>query len=221
MIINLLFGEEMAINRNGANGTFKGKVGSVIGYEWRGIPVIRGLPKKRTKKPSDKELSNRERMRITQVFLQKIKGFIRLGFAEDAKIKNISAFNAAISYNKKHAIVGEYPELTLNYSAVLVAKGNLLPPQNPSVKLIDDKLVFSWKRIMNDKRQRVMLLVFDEHMTYGNMILGGAYHSEEQEVISIDGEELPSGTVLHSYIAFISDMHDAISDSVYCGLLKV
>ncbi|WP_262249124.1 DUF6266 family protein, partial [Parapedobacter soli] len=31
---------------NGANGTFSGKVGSVIGASWRGIHYLRGLAKK-------------------------------------------------------------------------------------------------------------------------------------------------------------------------------
>ncbi len=36
----------MAVLKNGANGGFSGKVGSIVGYELNGQDVIRGLPKK-------------------------------------------------------------------------------------------------------------------------------------------------------------------------------
>lgn len=39
----------MGTIRQGANGSFRGKAGSVIGSSWKGIDYIKGLPKKRTK----------------------------------------------------------------------------------------------------------------------------------------------------------------------------
>ena len=39
----------MAIAKNGINGPFSGKIGPIVGYMWKGRPVMRAMPKK-TKK---------------------------------------------------------------------------------------------------------------------------------------------------------------------------
>ncbi|MGK9125266.1 DUF6266 family protein [Olivibacter sp. SA151] len=100
------------------------------------------LPKKRTSPTSEKELANRERMRIMQKFLQDSKNFIDLGFQLEAKARNMSAFNAAMSYNKKYAITGSYPDLKIDYEKLLVSKGLLITPTNPSVAYVEGTLHF-------------------------------------------------------------------------------
>jgi len=45
----------MATFKNGPNGGFSGKVGSVVGSSWKGIDYIRGLPAKRKNKPDTLE----------------------------------------------------------------------------------------------------------------------------------------------------------------------
>ena len=45
----------MGILKNGPNGDFSGKAGSFVGYKLNGQDIIRGIPKKRTKKPTQRE----------------------------------------------------------------------------------------------------------------------------------------------------------------------
>lgn len=212
----------MARLTNGPNGSIEGKFGSVSAYRWRGEQVIRSLPRKRTGPPTLKELTNRDKMRVMQNFLRYIIDFIRLGFKVEAGVKNMSAFNVAMSYNKKNAIQGEYPALSIDYMKLLVSKGTLPPPVAPTVSFADNTLNFTWKKQQDEekRRDRVLLLAFYEDMRFNNMLLGGAYYSEGAESLPFPAMPDEKGLKIHSYVAFIDDMHDAISDSVYCGVIE-
>jgi hypothetical protein len=65
---------------NGINGAFEGKVGSVVGSSWKGIPYIKSAYKKRTKKVSAKELANREKFAMAQDWLKPLLPFVREGY---------------------------------------------------------------------------------------------------------------------------------------------
>ena len=45
-------------------GPIRGKVGPIVGYTWKGQCVIRSLPKKISKAPSQKQLDNRKKMAV-------------------------------------------------------------------------------------------------------------------------------------------------------------
>lgn len=54
----------MAKYNYGINGPFSGKLGSVVGCTWKGIPYMRSLPKKRTAKISEAEQANRKKFEV-------------------------------------------------------------------------------------------------------------------------------------------------------------
>ena len=63
----------MARYKNGVNGSFKGKVGSVTGCKWKGIDYMRSLPKVTESRPlSDAELANRKKFAAAHFWLQPI-----------------------------------------------------------------------------------------------------------------------------------------------------
>ena len=55
---------------NGIYGSFEGKVGTVVGSSWKGIPYIKSAYKQRTKKVSEKELANRNKFAMAQAWLK-------------------------------------------------------------------------------------------------------------------------------------------------------
>jgi len=65
---------------NGANGPFIGKAGSFIGYSVNGVGYMKGLYKRRTKAPTEKEALNRRKFAVAQFWLQPIKVFVIPGF---------------------------------------------------------------------------------------------------------------------------------------------
>ena len=83
-------------------GPIRRKVGPIVGYTWKSQCVIRSLPKKISKAPSQKQLDNRKKMAACQEWLMHITPFVRIGF------KNYSAkqhgFKNALSYLKLNAM---------------------------------------------------------------------------------------------------------------------
>lgn len=83
--------------KDGINGAFKGKVGSVVGCSWKGINYMRSLPKTRTSTVlSEAEQANRQKFTIAHAWLKPLKDVIRLGFKNYSP--TIEGFLAAKSY---------------------------------------------------------------------------------------------------------------------------
>ena len=89
----------MAKLSQGINGPFSGKVGAVVGYTWKGIPVMRGRPSTRTKPFTPKELNQQAKFRIMNKFLRPATDLLNVTLAHLAV--RMSAFNKAFSYNIK------------------------------------------------------------------------------------------------------------------------
>jgi hypothetical protein len=133
----------MAKLSQGINGPFFGKVGAVVGYTWKGIPVMRGLPTPRSKPFTPKELNQQAKFRIMNRFLTPAIGLLNVTFAHLAI--GMSAFNKAFSYNIKNAITGVAPYLAIDYSMALISRGDLPNAESPMVDSPASGLLqFSW-----------------------------------------------------------------------------
>lgn len=60
----------MAKYLQGINGIFVGKVGTVVGCVWKGIPYMRAKGRPRTSVPSEKEETNRNKFKTAHAWLQ-------------------------------------------------------------------------------------------------------------------------------------------------------
>lgn len=205
----------MATFKDGANGGFSGKIGSVVGYQWRGINVMRALPKKSTKPRSEKQLANETRMKLAMSFLSPLTGIIRVGFQQAAEGLPMTPFNIALSYHKKHAIGGVYPELFFDYSKAKISTGSLAPAESLAVGWVQDGLSISWEASSKDK-------LVNEQNTIIVLFLPGAPDKWEICTSGITRGmghylfPLPSaiiGTELHVYVSFNRPLTDEMSDS--------
>lgn len=115
----------MAIIKLGILGPLHGKVGPIIGTTWKDVAVIKAQAQSYNDRQSQAQLTQRMNMKLTMLFLRPLKEFIRIGYKDYEK--NMSAFNAATSQILKNAIVGSYPEISVNCSRALLSKGILTP----------------------------------------------------------------------------------------------
>src|SRR5690606_21573535 len=138
--------ETMAIFRNGPNGGFSGKVGSVVGYKWKGLDVIRGLPRKSHKPRSEARLANEQAMKLIMEVLKPLKLFIRMGFRYAAEPLNMTAFNLALSINKKNAIKGQYPDQEIDWGKLQISQGDRTSVHNLTAEWTDDGLRINWEK---------------------------------------------------------------------------
>jgi hypothetical protein len=127
---------------------FSGRIGNVVSCYRYGRYYLRTLPEKVNQPDTEKQLAQRMRFNLVQSFLKPIKPFIRAGFAAGAIGR--SAYNAAMSQNLLHAVVGEYPDLRIDFSKALVSKGTL-PAAAAAMMAVDAaQVTFSWESEAED-----------------------------------------------------------------------
>jgi hypothetical protein len=73
------------------------------------------------------QLARSQRMTIVNAFLKPIKSLINLGFRFEAEGSVKHQYNIATSYHMINAIVGQYPDIKIDYSKVMISIGDLKP----------------------------------------------------------------------------------------------
>ncbi|RNL89465.1 hypothetical protein ED312_07385 [Sinomicrobium pectinilyticum] len=118
----------MATIVKGILGGFSGKVGTVVGANWRGKDIIRSRPKPSKKPPTDKQVLQQLKFKLAVTFLQPLKSIQSMYFGTERGAK--SRVNLAVSYTIGEAmeVVNDMPQLV--YNKVLVTKGDLAGFQN-------------------------------------------------------------------------------------------
>ena len=157
----------MGTYSTGANGAFSGKVGSVIGSNWRSVDYLRGLSKRKKKGASELQLAQQMRFALCANQLRVIKDVLNLGFS-DKKLNKITGYNAAVKIFLSEAVTGEYPNYGIDYSKIKLSKGSLYPGEL-SVRL-DSEIVISWTNDVNDFKFQMpkyegVFLKFDIHLS--------------------------------------------------------
>lgn len=208
----------MAIAKQGINGTFSGKVGSIIGYEVGGQNVMRTVGR-RTKPFTPRELLNQAKIRTVAEFLRPIKPYIQFGFRQAVPPGGrVGAFQRAQSYTYKHAIeLDEEGNPYINPEKTLISTGELCQPQNITVSRKGNRLTFQWDFSGRDGFDRLLVLLYDgTQFSFFREI--GAKRRELQDTWEIEYLSHMK-TPMHVYAAFRDTISGDISDSVYCGVV--
>ncbi|MGY3055611.1 hypothetical protein ACVWYG_003832 [Pedobacter sp. UYEF25] len=208
----------MAILKNGANGGFSGKVGSIVGYELNGQDIIRALPKKRTKKPGETEQLNRDKFALTQHWLKPLLTYLRIGFKNYAP--TYQGFVAAKSYNSKNALKeNEDGNTDVDPALALLSFGSLNLPQSISMELQDDKIVVTWVTEGSDQDLDLAMLIAYVPET-GEVSIDTAAAKRHTGTATLPMPHNPNEDAVHVYIAFVAFDHSAQSNSYYLGALN-
>jgi hypothetical protein len=204
----------MAKYIQGINGIFIGKVGTVVGCVWKGIPYMRSKGKPRSSQTTEIEAKNRSKFATAHAWLQPLLVFLRTGFADYSA--TTVGFNAAKSYNLKNAMIqGEVvPDL------VKVSYGDLPLPETLEVALLEDKLQVNWSTGYipgtSDKDQ-LMLLAYHPESRTALYEVHGAFRSMGTQLMDTYSEFV--GKTIHIYAAFVAADRSKQSTSLYLGAI--
>jgi hypothetical protein len=115
----------MARFLKGIHGAYSGKVGSVIGSNWRGVDYVRSLARISKNKASEKQLIQRSKFAVTVAFLSPIMDLLKLGYSDKLQGK-ATGYNKALQYMMNNGgVTGTYPDFEIDYSKVVISKGAL------------------------------------------------------------------------------------------------
>ncbi|RZK76802.1 MAG: hypothetical protein EOO85_10440, partial [Pedobacter sp.] len=110
--------------KNGINGAFTGKIGSVVGVTRRGVDYMRSLPDIRVDNPSEKQIRQRNILAMISSWLKPIKFIINVGFKIFSGGK--TPLNQVFSLISKEALIIDGDNISIDYKNVVLSKGELL-----------------------------------------------------------------------------------------------
>jgi hypothetical protein len=214
----------MGIIRQGILGGFRNKTGSVIGAYWRSLDVIKGLPRKSNKPPTEDQLNQRARFGLITSFLSWISPLIDVGYKALSSVE--TPMNLAVSYHLSNAITGVAPNFTIDYPKVKYSRGKLkLPSDITMATTVDAQLDISWTNIGNDGKyqdatDKVTLLVYNpskmEFVSVENVVA----RSVQQYDLALPSNF--SGDNVHCYLSINSvKTKNLVSESYYLGATVV
>ena len=198
---------------NGIHGPVRGKVGTIVGSSWKGIDYIKVKPRKRSKIRAEGEKLNQDRFKALHQFLQPMLVFLREGFRGYAG--TLEGFNAAKSYNLKHA----FRDGDLDPSLVLVSHGTLPLPENIQCRLEGYDIEVTWDTDGVDpsnKFDQVMILVYEPNSQQCRYSTIGEFRKTGKDVLKHVGR-----SEFHVYVAFKSHDRKRQSNSAYLGKVNV
>ena len=200
----------------GILGGFSGKVGTVIGGNWKGIDYMRSIPASVTQPNSPAQLDQRSKFTTVIEFLKPLTSLLRIGFKNQAV--KMTEFNAAMAYNLRNAISGIYPAYAIDYANALISEGTLPEALNPTaVSAVAGKIAFTWGDNSSDGSakgdDKVILVVYNPVKKKAVNVLGGNTRTSGSQVITLPASF--SGDEVQCYIAFQNANQSVMSNSQF------
>ena len=210
----------MAIINQGILGGFSGKIGNVVGGNWKGINYMRVLAKP-TNPNSEKQVNQRTKFTTALSFLQPITPFLRVGYKLFTAKQ--TAFNAAMSNVLTNGITGDAPNLELVYSAISVSKGTLTPAANPAFTYDSGEITLTWDDNSGTgsakATDKAMYVVYNPTKSDAVFETSGAARSVKSQVADLPIEWI--GDTVQIYLAFIAEDGKDVANSAYLGSVAV
>lgn len=207
--------------KRGILGGFRGTVGTVVGASWKGIDYMRSKAESVKNPRTEGQVNQRSRFATTLFFLQPITQYIRVGFRTYA-VKQ-TAFNAAMAYNIKNAILGEYPNFELDFPNALVSRGTLMPVENASATAVDGGVAFSWSDNTGNRDALAtdlsMPLLFNKEKHEAVFNTAANPRSEEGVTLNVPADW--TGNDVEVFLGFISADGKSVATSEYLGKVTI
>ncbi len=202
---------------SGILGPFTGKVGTVVGSSWKGIPYMKARPV-RKKAAGPKEMTNRNKFAMAQNWLQPVTGFVRQGFKNYTL--RVEGFLAAKSWMLRNSFEVTGEEISINPALVKLSHGTLPLSNHIKVeKKNGNELHFSWDTDLTDNnhgKDQVMMVAHDNVHSIATITLTGQFREIGKDLLVIPSQK---GRTHHVYLAFVSADRNNQSDSVYLGMI--
>lgn len=213
----------MGTIRNGANGGFSGKAGSIIGSSWNNINYIKGLPKLSKKPASQKQIEQRARFAAVLAFMGPIKDLLLLGY-KGQNAGRATGFNMGIQHAMTYALVGAYPNYEVDKSLVQISKGMLTQPADVVVSsTVAGSLDISWSDLKNDLTafgdDKVVVLLYNETQNFFMAYTDAGLREDGGTTLSIPANF--SGQVVHTYLFYIYRERTKQSPSTYVAPIAI
>jgi hypothetical protein len=205
----------------GILGGFSGKVGTVVGGNWKGIDYMRSKSSRRNFKATQPQLEQQLKFALAIRFVQTFTGLVEVSFGNFAVRK--TGFNSAVSYTLKNAITGAYPVYSILYADALVSRGDLPNVLAPAVTSgAGSVLTFSWTDNSGvgiaKPTDKALLVAYCPALNQCVYTTGSASRNAITDSLNLASF---SRQDVHTWIGFISEDGENVASSFYTGMVTV
>ncbi|MBP5547202.1 MAG: hypothetical protein J6X59_08020 [Bacteroidales bacterium] len=129
----------------GINGPYQGKVGKVVGYQWRGQWCLRAKPREFHDAKTEKQLEQRALFKASVAFAGRLKDILRMGFQRSALKVHKTECNYFLMVNKQ-CLAWDGEALAVDYEHLRLSEGPVAPVAFTSVERMENELVVEFEK---------------------------------------------------------------------------
>lgn len=176
---------------------------------------LRIIKKVKKKKRTPRQLEQQLKFSLASQIVKPMLRFLPVTYAH--VFGSMAPCDKAFSYNLKNAIIGNYPNCTIDFGAVKVSRGQLYNSHTADAYTSSESIHFSWRNLKvnnasdNDISMLVAFCPAKKKCVYD---MNGPLRSEEKAKLDVSEFK---GHVVHSYLSFMSANGLMNSDSKYTG----
>ena len=209
----------MAKLKQGIFGPITGKLGSLVGSSWMGIPYIKKTPRiDKNRKRTPAQIANNEKFAYVNDWMVPFHTFILVGFSNLASSK--TALGACLSAIYKTVFTDVMPNLIIDHSKMQISSGTLRGLDHLKITSLDGNIYMSWKDEPGKSRydEQVMLALYSEELHETDGFIGNVNRSANGFTFPLQPEMI--GKDLHIYVAVVSPNRKKSSNTSYLGKIK-
>lgn len=190
-----------------------GVVGSVIAYDYMGIPCIKGRYKI-TKEPTERKRKANEKFAMLTRFLRSMYAMVKVGFLQGSS--KMTQLNAALKHNYRKAF--KDGEMQLAFEQIELSVGNLAGAKTSAYRN-GDTMEIAWISAGGADDDKVMVGLYNELSAEGFVVLEAARREDKTIKVTLPIRWREEGKI-HVYVAFVAtDGETSRSEYVDCRLL--
>ncbi len=121
-------------------GGFIGRMGNLVGYQWRGQYCVRTMPSHYHDAQSEAQLAQRALFRQTIAFASKAKRILQLGLRQSSINNHVTECNYFMRINKNCFSLSDN-QLTVDYENLQLSEGPVAPVAFHEPRLLDDTTI--------------------------------------------------------------------------------
>ena len=215
----------MGKQTEGINSGFRGTVGTVVGYMWRGQWCMRARPRFYHDAKTEAQLEQRELFKATVAYAGRVREVLRTGFHAPALAAHKTECNYFLKVNKGCFAMAD-GELAVDYEHLRVSEGPVAPVGFGEAVLQSDTVISipfeknpEHRRAYSDDKVYVAAFCDNPPQYYDDALLSLPVYRRTGS-ITVSLPDAWAGCEVHLY-GFVQDNAGRTSDSVYLGAVML
>ena len=208
----------MGLIKQGILGGFSKKTGTVVGAYWRRLDVIRALPRKSGKAPTQSQLEQQQKFGLVTAFLSDFSELIDVGFKSTS---SATAMNRAVAYHLQEAIIGTSPDYAIDLAKFKFSEGKVEVPDMVTANAISGGGIhYVWDGLTDEGKfiqptDTVTVVAYNANRQKFVKVIAATTRGIGEFVMQMP--QAYNGDTVHLYISFTSAVKKLNSNSLYLG----